>query len=234
MALSQQIQIEITPSVARLQILAQSGYTPRGILDIGANRGYWATLARHLFRDSFIYMIEAQNEMAISLDAVAHGIGNAEFSIALLGDAPRKAVPFHKVMDLGQTGSSIFPENSSEPQQVEMCDMTTVDELLAAQSTQKFDFIKLDVQGAELKVLAGAQKALAQAEYVLMEAAVLPYNAGAPLIHEVLPYMAAQGFVTDDIMDMTRIGDQGNLLQVDILFIRENSSRRLKPPYDSK
>ena len=95
------------------------------------------------------------------------------------------------------------------------------------------DFIKLDVQGFELSVLAGAAESLRHADFVLLEASLLPYNSGAPLLPDVLAFMTAQGFHLLDICSQLRRGD-GALIQTDLLFVNSSSAfaaRRLDPPW---
>eukprot|EP00913_Durusdinium_trenchii_P033413 g31281.t1 len=65
------------------------------------------------------------------------------------------------------------------------------------------DLLKADVQGAELTVLLGGLKTLSQAQLVLLEAPVLPYNEGAPSFSEVIAFMAAHHFELVDVADAT-------------------------------
>ena len=92
---------------------------------------------------------------------------------------------------------------------------------------EKVDFIKLDVQGYELEVLKGGQKALQSVECILMEVSLIGVNQGAPLLHEVISYMKNIGFFVYDICSFVRRPIDQALWQIDVIFVKE-SSRLLK------
>ena len=60
---------------------------------------------------------------------------------------------------------------------------------------QDFDAIKLDVQGAELDVLKGAQKKLSAATLVLSEVEFIPLYENQPLFGDVDGFLRAHGFL---------------------------------------
>ena len=57
------------------------------------------------------------------------------------------------------------------------------------------DFIKIDVQGAELIVLKGATKALSRATFVQFEAGAIEYNRGGACTFQVDAFLRQQGFL---------------------------------------
>jgi hypothetical protein len=104
---------------------------------------------------------------------------------------------------------------------------TTLDAVLASRGL-KVDFLKLDVQGYELDVLKGGEHVLSQSEAVLLEASLVPTNAGAPLVSDVVRFMDERGFRLVDVCGEIRRRD-GVLWQVDLLFLR-TTSRLLPAP----
>ena len=89
------------------------------------------------------------------------------------------------------------------------------------------DLLKLDVQGAELRVLQGATRCLARAEAVLLELSVAgSYNLGAPSFAEHVAYLDTKGFSLFDVGEQHRMSGasltaEGLLFQLDLLFVRK-------------
>src|SRR5262249_4097827 len=83
-------------------------------------------------------------------------------------------------------------------------------------------FLKIDAQGYELEILKGAADVLASFDAILLEIATIEINEGAPLLHDVVPFMTAIGFVAYDILEVHRRPLDGALNQIDIVFVRKN------------
>jgi hypothetical protein len=66
---------------------------------------------------------------------------------------------------------------------------------------------------------------LEKASLVQLEVAMLPYNKGAPLMPEVIAWMAERGWLPTEISGFSR--PSGPLVQIDLLFARADS--RLRP-----
>jgi hypothetical protein len=91
------------------------------------------------------------------------------------------------------------------------------------------DFMKLDVQGAELDVLRGAESCMQSAKYVLMEVSLHRWNKDAPMIEEVISYMAERNFELIDIVDSHVVDNY--LFQVDVLFAHKSTELRRQDFY---
>ena len=206
--------------------LKRLGFTPRSAIDVGAYEGDWTRALKRLFTDATVLMIEAQPGKADALQGVVDGSANVTYRACLVGDRNEDDVAFH-VMDTpyGSTGSSMYPEQTSFPRNAVPLTMRTLDDIVAEAAMAAPDLLKIDVQGAELDVLAGAESTLKSVQFIHMELSTLQYNEGAPLIADVLPVLGAAGFVLFDILEEHRIGD-GILSQLDALFIRDGSTAR--------
>jgi FkbM family methyltransferase len=73
-------------------------------------------------------------------------------------------------------------------------DVSTLDEWVAGKGFGAIDFIKLDVQGAELDVLQGAQKALGSVRMLEVEIEFNPIYQSMPLFGDVDRLLRGQGF----------------------------------------
>ena len=206
--------------------LRQLGFQPKLAVDVGSYQGDWTRALKRTFPDARALMVEAQPGKAEALAAVVAELTGVSHCIALAGERDRDDVVFH-VMDTpyGSTGSSLYPEQTSFPRDTVPLPMRTLDRILAEAGMAGPDLLKIDVQGAELDVLAGAKEALTTVQFIHMELSTLQYNAGAPLIADVLPVLDAAGFVLFDVLEEHRIA--GDLLsQIDALFIRRDSGLR--------
>lgn len=221
---------ESSRAYGAFQRLREAGFAPEGVLDIGAYRGDWALAARRIFPAAHIRMFDALEENAAQLAAVAARIGDAAAEIAVLGAEEGVPRDFFVVHARVQTGSSLYAENTRHRKEARPVTQRSLAACLADDPC-RYALAKLDVQGAELDILRGAGPRLAALQAIQMEVALLPYNAGAPRIAEVLTAMEAMGFATFDILDEIRPPRLGVLLQVDILFLRHGSRFIPAPPY---
>jgi len=82
-------------------------------------------------------------------------------------------------------------------------------------------FLKIDTQGFELKVLDGAGRFLDEIRVVQAESSLVPVYGGEPLLPDTLTYMANRGFRPVDISETWSHPETGDMLQVDITFVRD-------------
>ena len=208
---------EMCPEELAYRRLAGQGYLPDLIIDVGAYEGDWSRLARKVFPDAPILLVEPQAEKEAPLRLAMSEIGNARLhQSALAADCEE-----HRFFVM-ETGSSLLSENSNVAREVRTLKTETLDSLPGKASNI---FLKLDVQGGELGVLAGGQQTLKACSLIQLEVALLPYNEGAPTFLQVVTYMNELGFVPLDISGFIR-PDGVNLVQVDMLFVPKESKFR--------
>jgi FkbM family methyltransferase len=201
------------------------GVSPRRVIDGGACVGDWSLLVRRVFPGASILMIEPQVRHAETLMRLCARQGTClRFVSKLLGPPGVESASFVVMDDSGAgTGSSVLPEYSDVPRHIVDLPVATLDAVVDEQEFGEPDFLKLDVQGYEIEVLKGAAKTLEHAEFVLLEVSIWQYNQGSPLLHDVVQWMAKRDFIVFEVFDLSRRRD-GALLQVDLLFVRKNST----------
>lgn len=204
--------------------IAARGFRPGGLIDIGAFRGGWTRMARDVFGNPPALMVEPQAKLIPALQDFAAGENGVSLTHALLAAEPGRDVAFNEM----GTGSSMFAEASDAPRTVHRMTTATLDTVAADALPGARDlFLKVDVQGAELEVLRGGAQTLGRAALVQLETALLPYNAGAPLLPEVTAWMADHGWLPIEVSGFSR--PRGELVQIDLLFAPEPSP--LRPGY---
>ena len=217
--------------VPKLQKLKENGIQIDRLIDIGAYQGKFTEAVKHVYGDIPVQQFEADERQKQFLLPTA--------TIALLGDQ-NKEVDFYTIENGITTGSSIYRENTEyyKDPLILKKQMVKLDDVIDTSGDWTNTLIKIDVQGAELDVLRGAQRLLAEKEpkYILLECSIQQYNQGSPLVDVVIKQMGDWGYQPRAEFDL--VHDQnGNPLQVDILFERRPKMRRVliaTPAYDGR
>ncbi len=207
-----------------LQRLRALGFTPRTIYDVGAFRGYWTKAARKVFPDADYFLFEANPENTPGLSETGE-----RFFVAALSTDEGAAKEFYLPRNATATGASLYKEKTRhyEGDNLRVVPVTTrrLDALAKEHKLPPPDLLKLDVQGAELDVLAGAGDLLAQTDAIIAELSFLPYNEAAPLVADVIAGLGRLGFKCADICEISRAAN-GSVMQIDILFASPSLIRK--------
>jgi FkbM family methyltransferase len=198
--------------------LRSLGFTPAVVYDIGAYRGGWTRLAAQVFPDAQFVLFEANRDHAGELAA-----SGRRHLIAALGDTDGGTRAFHVPRAGDVTGASLYVENTAHYAglnlQVREVETARLDTLVAREKLPAPDLIKIDVQGAELEVLAGAAETLGAAGALLVEVSLVDYNRGGPLAAQVIGAIDRLGFRCADLCEVHRSAHDF-VLQLDLLFVR--------------
>ena len=80
----------------------------------------------------------------------------------------------------------------------------TLDGLKASGKLGRVDYLKIDVEGAELGILESGRSLLATCSALKIEVSVLEQRVGQPLIWDVAPWLRDSGFEVIDVRDVHR------------------------------
>lgn len=201
---------ETQGSHTMVDILKTVGWSPTTILDIGGYKGHWTRAFRVQFPRATFAVVEPNSHP--ELQSLGVPVYREVLSSTL------KEVSWYSNLS---TGDSLYPERTRHYASVApvVRHTTTLDTLFP---TQRFDFIKIDCQGAELDILAGGQTMLQDTDVLLLECSFAgQYNAGAPSFADYIRIVDALGFAPLDLPELHRAN--GVMCQVDILFLRKTS-----------
>ncbi len=104
--------------------------------------------------------------------------------------------------------------------------MVTIDDVCEDRGVKGPYLLKVDVQGAELRVLSGAFRTLQQCDVVILEVTLFGTMIGGPQLADVVGYMQERGFVVYDLWGMLYRPLDGALAQVDMAFVPKHSNLR--------
>ncbi len=82
--------------------------------------------------------------------------------------------------------------------------------------------LKIDVQGFEMEVLAGAEALLPSVDEILVECSFVELYDGQPLADEVIVFLLGVGYRLRGAYGMST-DDDGRCLQADLLFLRSET-----------
>jgi len=204
----------------RMSVLRNNNINISNLLDIGAYRGDFTRMVKNIWPQVKVWQIEADERQMPYLQPDAIN--------ALLSSVSNKEVEF---FTLGEnsitTGSSMYRELTGyyiNPIVVNKR-TTTLDDLMKRVNFRgnwkNAGMVKMDTQGAELEILRGGENFIKtfQPKYFVLETSVKQYNAGAPLVGDIIDYMKEKGYAIQDIMSYVYDNTE-SLLQMDVLFTR--------------
>jgi FkbM family methyltransferase len=202
--------------------LTRLGFQPRTVIDAGV-----ATQTLELYEEfprASILLIEPLAEFEPFLQKICSTY-NAQYVLAAAGHASGSAT-FHVHADKFSSSLLKEVEGPSVDGTSRTVPVVSIDQLTAEKNLPGPYLIKLDVQGAELQVLAGAASTLQQTEVVILEANLFGTMIGGPQFHDVVHFMKQSGFVAYDLFPVNYRPLDGALAQVDMIFVREDGPFR--------
>ncbi len=198
------------------------------IIDIGANVGQFASIARSLFSDTPIVSFEPLSqcyqqlvEKKSSLEPfhpVHSALGCTAGNLTINRSASTASSSFLEMADLHKRE---LPQTAVSHKEV--VQVSVLDEVLPSFGFTAPFFIKIDVQGFELQVLQGAVETLKQTCAIVVEISSEPLYTGEPAFDTIYCFLRTQGFRYCGNIDQWRSEPTGTILQFDCLFKRETA-----------
>jgi FkbM family methyltransferase len=204
---------------AVLAWLAQRGFSPRIVIDAGANAGDWTRLARAVFPAAEVHLFEPQLACRPRLEALQRADPHVHLHTVAL---TRPGVAEVRMAGAGSTGAWVMPDHLAEAVETIRVPASTLDREMAAVLTRSArPLLKLDVEGHELDLLAGAGDALLAVEAIVTEVRFYDIERdGHPTFADVLEFLRAHGFELCDVVMLGSRRRDGRLRIGDVLFVR--------------
>lgn len=202
--------------------LVRIGFEPRHVVDIGAHQGGWTRTSMRYFPSARYTLFEPQRELLESqADLDVPNVTRVYVGVGPVSGT--QSLTAHERADSYSFAWSEEEAGSLGREQVDM-DVVALDDYLGGQEDiPPPDIVKIDAEGWDLEVLKGAEKSIAAAEVVLIEAGVMNKRF-RNTAHKVIDAMAAKDFVLFDVTDLNRTARDGALWNVELAFVRKGGS----------
>lgn len=198
-----------------LEHLRRVGFRPNTIIDVGVAFGTPELYS--VFPEPTYLLVEPIAEFEPALKTLLAKQIHGSYVIAAAG-----AKPGTVSLTVRGAGSSHYREvdRSDSDVQIREVLMTTLDELCKQRALSGPYLVKIDVQGGELEVLAGAQAILPETDAAVVEVSLLQLLEGIPNFTRVVQQMNDYGFVTYDLFGGHARPADGALAQIDVVFVK--------------
>jgi FkbM family methyltransferase len=201
----------------------------RTVLDIGANTGQFAEFARELFPDADIHSFEPLPDCYAALEARVAGRPKFFTYPCALGETTAVAPMYRSNFT---AASSLLPRTSrcekaypfTAGGDVVDIPVRRLDDVIAPSSLVPPLFVKVDVQGYELGVIAGGRRTIAAAHVLLVETSFERLYEGQPLFGDVLAVLSGLGFAYGGTLEHHLDPSDGRMLQADAVFLPKGSA----------
>lgn len=191
------------------------------VVDVGVAFGSPALYASN--RSAKFYLVEPVPSCKSRIEALAAKLGGEAFNVA--AGATDGQMDFFVHQDV--SGSSAYRQIEGaffDGERVTV-PVRRLDTLIPS-SIQRPALLKIDTQGAELEVLAGATELLGSIDVVIIEVSFHQFRDAAPEFDDVVGRMSQLGFRAYEILEGHYRYADNALAQVDIAFVRADSPLR--------
>ena len=207
-----------------LLINKRLNFIPKTILDVGAARGQWSQAARMVFPNAQIYGFEPVKKSFLMLQQRMEGDHLfGAFNCALSDENAKRSFGLNDFPDssslLKMTENHKQEFKQTEKEQEIIIDSFRLDGFreinIAAPA-----FIKMDVQGAELLVLRGAEKILDKIAGIQLELNFETFYESQATYNEVFDFMYAHNYKRFFQIGLLESLNTNNILSCDLVFLR--------------
>ena len=202
-------------------VLQQISFTPKHIVDVGANHGTWTRETLNYFPDAYYTLLEPQRQMEDSIKDILKDNKKVKFHAAGAGKKPGTFK--FTIVDRDDSCSFLYSQEEAAKMgftQIEV-PVVTLNEFLPTTNLPAPDLIKIDAEGLDLEVLSGADRYFGQTEIFMVEAGVVNKGFDNSVL-KLLAFMDEHGYRLFDFTDLNRPLKLHVLWLVEMVFIKKD------------
>jgi FkbM family methyltransferase len=200
------------------------------ILDVGANEGQFAKLAREVFPSAMIYSFEPLPDCFDKLNKIFPGdphfaafneaVGSTESVLEFFRSVHSPSSSFLK-MENSHKEAFPYTKDGQVDQPIEV-KVNSLDNFFKSHDLEKNILLKIDVQGFEGEVIKGASLALEHVKVVILELSMIKLYQDQPLFHDIYTMMYNKGFRFHGCLAQMWNPKTEEVVQVDAIFVNSN------------
>jgi FkbM family methyltransferase len=194
------------------------------IVDVGANRGQFALIARKVYPLAKIYSFEPLSEPAkIFLKIFKNDPNVTLYSYAIGREKRMSTIHVTKdddsssMLPITKMQSTMFP--GATEKETRLVKVSPLSQLIEPTSIPTASLLKIDVQGFELEVLQGCEDVLDKFKYLYVECSFIELYEGQALAHQIITWLEQRNFILTGIYNMF-YNRNGRAIQGDFFFIK--------------
>ena len=192
------------------------------LVDIGANRGQFALIARKVYPQAIIHSFEPLEEPGQIFKKVFTGDPNVTLHSCAIG-SEKTIASIHITMEddsssflpITKTQSEMFPGATEKG--TRQVSVLRLSQALGNTSIPHASLLKIDVQGFELEVLKGCEDILNNFTNLYIECSFLELYESQALAYEVIAWLEQRNFFLSGVYNMY-YDKNGTAVQGDFLF----------------
>ena len=199
---------------------------PRLGFDVGANEGQTASELRLLFPEAKIYCFEPYETAFGALQKKLSADPKFSLQRIALGDRKGEATLYQNAQSVTNSLLPNAPEaHTSQPASYatptgqSTVTVTTLDDFCRERTIFHLDFLKIDSQGYDLRILQGATNQLAEHRiaFIVVEMLFVPLYRGQGYFHEIYGFLTGFDYQLVGLYAIQR-SPEGEILWCDALF----------------
>jgi FkbM family methyltransferase len=202
-----------------LSLIKRFGFNPRHIVDVGANEGSWTRRVLQFFPDAHYTLVEPQDHLKVYIqDLLDRG---CKITWINAGVADKAGILPFTISDRDDSSTFVSLPGDGSASQISV-PVKTLNELVSATNAPPPEVVKIDAEGFDLKVLAGATDLFSKTDIFFVEV-VICAGLYENTIARVIQRMDEVGYKVVDITDINRSTKYGVLWLCELAFLRNDS-----------
>lgn len=201
--------------------LKKMGFTPRHIVDIGANHGTWTREALRYFPEAYYTLLEPQHWLKKSFQDILDV--NSKVQFYPVGAGEKEGSFQFTIVNRDDSCSFRYSQEEAKEAGFEQIEISvvTLNGLLSNSEWPIPDIIKIDAEGLDIEVLKGASNFFGKTEIFMVEAGVVNKSFENSFL-KLINFMDENNYSLFEITDLNRPLQLQVLWLVELVFVKKN------------